>query len=833
MTYFKPEIIPGMRKDGSQHEAMNTWFDGNNVRFKLGKPQSIGGWSERTLKGFADSQRDLNGVSRSIFQWVSGGGNSYTLVGTTWKVYLIHNGNVYDVTPLRDDNLGPVSPKADDYSFPVPGPTPAVDVTTMGIRSTYLAKPIPSGSHVRIKTIEGGNTVVSTNNTFVMMKDIAFNAITGEADLDGSIFDSGYSPGSTQDDGWQLFQQNGEQYIKINENATSFTSYNSTLNTDINDSTTTLKLDAPTAGPEEGDIVALVLSSGFGSNVKELIRLGARTGASTPFTYTGCERNVYPTSSTPTPLEWLTGQTVRIYEKELTLTGASGKVWYSIDPGVDSDVSAVDAAGWGLGSWDETGSSWGTPSVLPALANTSLRYWSFFSNGDDIVASPTNGEIYYLDLSDIADAAGIPKISTVNERRFIKLSQQGDDKGVIPVKIPKINGDILLTTLSGHLISFSTEHFSGGSTTEFSPILVRWSDNDLNDKYIFDWGLRSTNTSGGLLLNSGSSIEGMAETNREILIWTDVSMYSMRYTGPPSVFSLKLISLNVNLISRNSQIAVGDEVFFMGSDSFYRYKGQISKILCTVSNHVFDNINSSQLSKVYACQDFRFSEVTWFYPSANSFEVNMYVTYNYLEQVWTTGSLDMNEITTTGSETSEGRNRTAWLGTSMERKPMSSFVKTFNLSSLPEVATSSLLDQEVGYSRSFLGASPLSLESYIESGDISFDDGNEVLFMRKFFPDIHWTGAAPISEDQGVSIEFSAKKYPDSFEPTSVSSTKVFNPTEDSSTVSVTNPVPQDGKYDVRARGRTFSVKLTSDTTNYGWRIGDMAIDIRPDGKRS
>lgn len=814
-----------MRKDGSQYEAMNTWFDGNNVRFKLGKPQSIGGWSERTLKDFADAQRDLNGVSRSIFQWVSGSGNSYTLVGTTWKVYLIHNGNVYDVTPLRDENLGTVSPKADDYSFPVPGPN-AANITTMGVRSTALATPMASGSHVRIKTIEGGSTLVSTNNTFVMMMDITFSGITGET-LAGSMFNSGYSPVATQDDGWQLFQQNDEQYIKINESATSFSSYDSTLDTAINDSTTTVILDAPTAGPEEGDIVALANLAG----AVELIRLGTRAGASTPYAYTGCERNVYPTSTTPTPLAWSKPQNVLIYEKELTLIG--GDVWYSIDPGVDSDVSAVDAAGWGIGAWDETDSTWGTPSVLPAQANTSLRHWSFFSNGDDIVASPTNGEIYYLDLSDIADVAGIPKISTVNERRFIKLSQQGTDKGVIPVKIPKINGDILLTTLSGHLISFSTEHFSGDSTTEFSPILVRWSDNDLNDKYIFDWGLRSTNTSGGLLLNSGSSIEGMAETNREILIWTDVSMYSMRYTGPPSIFSLKLISLNVNLISRNSQIAVGDEVYFMGSDSFYRYKGQISKILCTVSNHVFDNINSSQLAKVYACQDFRFSEVTWFYPSANSFEVNMYVTYNYLEQVWTTGSLDMNEITTTGSETSEGRNRTAWLGTSMERKPMSSFVKTFDLTSLPEISTSALLDQEVGYSRTFLGASPLSLESYIESGDISFDDGNEVLFMRKFFPDIHWTGTAPINEDQGVSVEFSAKKYPDSFEPTSVSSTKVFNPTEDSSTVSVTNPVPRDGKYDVRARGRTFSVKLTSDTTNYGWRIGDMAIDIRPDGKRS
>ena len=262
------------------------------------------------------------------------------------------------------------------------------------------------------------------------------------------------------------------------------------------------------------------------------------------------------------------------------------------------------------------------------------------------------------------------------------------------------------------------------------------------------------------------------------------------------------------------------------------------------------------------------------------------------------------------------RNRTAWLDASIEDNPISAFIKTFDYKARPTDVTSGILKHEEGYSRTYLDDGSLPLNSFIESGDIDIDGGNGVFFLRKFYPDIYWTGSAPKMPENGVDFEFSSKKYPSSFPtvlntPTSmlviqavavtaiaitkgdgvkfpigtfisvlmndgsthsttvkavtsiaplfdtitlndalpgtasvgatitgvttrvsVNTVKVFEPTEETSNVSSTNPVPSDGKYDLRGRGKTFSVKLTSDTVNYGWRLGDFLVDVRPDGKR-
>ena len=592
----------------------------------------------------------------------------------------------------------------------------------------------------------------------------------------------------------------------------------------------------------EGDAVLVNIGTKF-----EIITLGTLIATSGPVaTYGGntgpevpCIRGQFGTSAQSfTPGLSSQGQlfVMQMYELRLTLTDndLNAKIWYNINPGLDREISAVASSAWGVGSFSD--GVWGGSSLIPATAETSLRFWSFCANGDDIVMSPTNGEIYYLSLKSITGPSDVtPDNENVYQRRVRTLLNQGVANNVTPVKIPTVNGDILLTTLSGHLISFSTQHFSGGSQTEVSPILVRWSDNDLNDLNIFDWGLRSTNTSGGLVLNSGSTITGMVETNREVLIWTDVSMYSMRYVGPPSVFTLTLISSNVNLIARHASVVVGGEVFFMGIDSFYRYKGQLSMIPCTVSNFVFDNINTSQKDKIYAFQNERFSEISWCYPSAGSFEVDLYVTYNYLDKVWYTGSFDMIPVEVAGVQDGAitGYNRTSWIDANLEETPVSTYIKTFDLQSLPQNLTTGIVAHDTGYGMVYLDVSPEPLESFIESGDVGLDDSGTVFFMRRFLPDIYWTGAAPNIEGDGIDMVFSAKKYPDSFAPTSISNAKVFEPTEYTSTIGTGNPVPRDGKYDIRGRGTTFSLKLTSASQNYGWRVGDVSVDIKPDGKRS
>ena len=843
--YIKPQIEPGMSRDGSQYEAMNTWFNGNNVRFKLGKPQSVGGWEEKLYQDFDDLPRDLKGIARSVFQWVSGNGSYYTLVGTTWKVYLIHVNTVYDVTPLKSDNLkivSPVLPETNDYSFPA-FKYNATNKTEIWVRKTVSSTP---GNFARVKTECKGNDVVNYNNGFCMIKDLLFT----EPGLDvlPEDFNSGYK-GSTQqgkpsnDDGWHLFKKDNFDYFKIDAEIgemAAFTTATLDVANKISQGQTTnitIKTD-PVFKPREGDVVLISVLYGF-----ELIQLGTDVSTTNNVTLYGdatipCERGMFGTTDS----EWIPDVqfgypiNMQMYERKLNLqpNDNTAKIWYNINPGLDREISVVATSSWGIGSWGN--GLWGGAGLIPATAETSLRFWSFCANGDDIVMSPTNGEIYYLSLKNITGSADtVPDTEDVNTRRVRTLGEQGEFNGVTPVKIPTVNGDILLTTLSGHLISFSTQHFSGGSQTEVSPILVRWSDNDLNDLNIFDWGLRSTNTSGGLVLNSGSTINGMLETNREVLIWTDVSMYSLRYVGPPSVFTLTLISSNVNLIARHASVVVGGEVFFMGIDSFYSYKGQLSMIPCTVSNFVFDNINTSQKDKIYAFQNERFSEISWCYPSANSFEVDLYVTYNYLDKVWYTGSFDMIPVEVSGVQGGAvtGYNRTSWIDANLEETPVSTYIKTFDLQSQPQNLTTGIVAHDTGYAMVYQGVSPEPLEAFIESGDVGLDDSGTVFFMRRFLPDIYWTGSAPNIEGDGIDMVFSSKKYPDSFAPTSISDAKVFEPTEYTSTVGTGNPVPRDGKYDIRGRGTTFSIKLTSSSQNYGWRVGDVSVDIKPDGKRS
>ena len=60
---------------------------------------------------------------------------------------------------------------------------------------------------------------------------------------------------------------------------------------------------------------------------------------------------------------------------------------------------------------------------------------------------------------------------------------------------------------------------------------------------------------------------------------------------------------------------------------------------CTVRDKVFLNFNLEERSKVMAGVNTEFSEVIWFYPSANATENDKYVTFNYSEKIWYFGTL--------------------------------------------------------------------------------------------------------------------------------------------------------------------------------------------------
>ena len=130
------------------------------------------------------------------------------------------------------------------------------------------------------------------------------------------------------------------------------------------------------------------------------------------------------------------------------------------------------------------------------------------------------------------------------------------------------------------------------------------------------WYPAATNTAGDLTLGAGSTFMQAVETKREILVWTDTALNSMRFIGPPFTFGLQQLASNITIMSPNAAVATEDVVFWMGIDNFYVYAGQTQQLPCTVKDKVFLDFNFEQADKVVSGINSEFSEVFWFYPSA-------------------------------------------------------------------------------------------------------------------------------------------------------------------------------------------------------------------------
>ncbi len=97
MAYFRLALAPGIDKQNTEYGAEGGWTDCDNVRFRYGLPEKIGGWEEFT----ETTSNYLVGRPSDIFTWTSLTGTPYVMIGTHKKLY-VNRGNVwYDVTPIR------------------------------------------------------------------------------------------------------------------------------------------------------------------------------------------------------------------------------------------------------------------------------------------------------------------------------------------------------------------------------------------------------------------------------------------------------------------------------------------------------------------------------------------------------------------------------------------------------------------------------------------------------------------------------------------------------------------------------------------------------------
>ena len=106
MPLVKFQFKPGINKEVTTLAGKGGWYSCNNVRFRSGYPEKLGGWvldSGSTQAAYKPGAGNYWGLATSLFDWTSLAGNNYLGLGTTLKFYIQNSsgGNFYDVTPIR------------------------------------------------------------------------------------------------------------------------------------------------------------------------------------------------------------------------------------------------------------------------------------------------------------------------------------------------------------------------------------------------------------------------------------------------------------------------------------------------------------------------------------------------------------------------------------------------------------------------------------------------------------------------------------------------------------------------------------------------------------
>ena len=437
---------------------------------------------------------------------------------------------------------------------------------------------------------------------------------------------------------------------------------------------------------------------------------------------------------------------------------------YQINVGLDITVRS---SGWGAGTWSR--GTWGSASTDAIVSNT-LRLWSHDNFGEDLLINVRDGGIYYWD-----ETAGLGT-------RAVDITSLS----TLP-SIPTVAKQILVSDRDRHVIAFGCDPESTPGVQD--PLTIRFS----SQESITDWQARADNTAGELRLGSGSEIVTAIETRQQILVMTDTTLYAMQYLGPPFTFGVTAISENITIASPNAAIAVDDNVFWMGRSEFYIYSGAVQRLPCMVRDYVFSDLNENQLEKINVALNTEHSEVWWFYPSSNSEEVDKYVVYNYLEQVWYYGTFG----------------RTAWVDRGIFDFPIAANNDGF------------LYEHELGFDDGTTNpASPI--DAYIQSSPIDIGDGEQFMFIKKMIPDVDFKNSSAILPEANITLD--VKNAPDG----------TFNKSQTDAFVS-TSIAPVDSRteqLDFRLRGRQMRFKISSDELEVTWRLGSPRVDIRPDGRR-
>ena len=442
---------------------------------------------------------------------------------------------------------------------------------------------------------------------------------------------------------------------------------------------------------------------------------------------------------------------------------------YQINVGLDTYVQGT---GWGVGTWSS--STWGSASSVSAI--NQLRLWTHDNFGENLIICPRGAGIFrWLENG----GTGV---------RAVLLS------GVSGANlVPTVGLQVITSETDRHLIVLGADPISGSSRTGvIDPMLVAFStsEDDLQFEPL------TTNSAGSVRLSSGSFIVGGMKSRQEILIWTDTSLYSMNFIGPPLTFAVNLINEGAGMVGPKAAVNAPNGVYYASKTGFYFYNGSVQKLPCSVQEYVFEDLDLTQAFKCHMGLNSEFSEMWFFYPSLTdgTGEISRYIIYNYEENTWSIGSLI----------------RYAWLDAGIEDQPIASGIDS---------NSNLLFDQETGFDDY---TQPMS-NVFVESADLDVADGENFAFVKRIIPDIAFIKELGATNSPVMNIVLKRRDFPGQALTTD-STTQVT----ESSTIN-----------SLRSRARQVVLRFESDDDGasgnqlgYKWRIGSTRLDLQQSGRR-
>ena len=355
--------------------------------------------------------------------------------------------------------------------------------------------------------------------------------------------------------------------------------------------------------------------------------------------------------------------------------------------------------GFGVGGFGAGGFGVGTtqPSV-PGTAITATD-WTLDNFGQDLIACPAGGAIYYWDPSG-----------------------QLQNAQIVGGNGPLVNSGIFVAMPERQVIAYGSSF-----TLSPDPMLVRWSD--IED--FTQWVATPTNQAGSYRIPTGSKIVAGIQGPQQGLLWTDLDLWAMQYIGPPFVYGFNKIGSNCGAISRHCTGQLNGAIYWMSQKQFFMSMGSGPQTIpCPVWDVIFQNINTSYLYKVTCGVNSQFNEVTWYYPSASSTENDSYVKYNTVLQQWDYGTLG----------------RTAWIDQSVLGPPIGAGTDNY------------LYQHEIGNDAAN-GTQTTAMLSSFQTGYFQLNEADNLIFIDQIWPDMKW-GTYSGNPNATVQITFYVTNYP-------------------------------------------------------------------------